>query len=145
VEVGKFTNQEKTLIIRAIAQAESETSGEIRVHASYAKTEADIAAAAKFQFDRLNMANTTSRNAILLYINPILKKFALYGDEGVHQKVGQKFWDELAREVTGAIREKNRTHGVIHAIAQMGHALRTHFPEQVSKMNELSNHPTESD
>jgi uncharacterized membrane protein len=145
VEAGKFTTGEKAQIMEAIAKAESVTSGEIRVHASYSQSESDFLGAAKTQFDRLKMSETKERNAILLYVNPILKKFALYGDQGIHEKVGQAFWESLAKEITHAIRERNRTHGMVHAILKMGDALTAHFPEQVGKKNELSNDPTESE
>ena len=145
VEIGKFTASEKAKIISAIAKAEASTSGEIRIHASYSKTETDVMMAAKAQFDRLRMADTKARNGILLYVNPILKKFAIFGDQGIHEKVGHEFWEQLAKEITHAIRERNRAHGMVHAILRVGDALRTHFPEQAGKANELSNEPTESE
>ena len=145
VEAGKFTSEEKAQILNAIGKAELQTSGEIRIHVSYAKDEADFMVAAKLQFDRLKMAETKERNGILLYVNPTLKRFAIYGDQGIHQKVGQDFWESLAKEVSHAIREHNRTHGMVHAILKMGEALKVHFPEQKAKKNELSNEPTESE
>ena len=56
-------------IVEAIAQAESATSGEIRIFISHRKR-TDALAAAQARFDKLEMRNTHHRNAVLIYIVP---------------------------------------------------------------------------
>ena len=153
VEAGKNVNQhrnkltleEKQKLVEAIHHAELGTTGELRVHFSYSPEEKDILQAAKSHFESLGMHRTTEHNGMLLYINPNLKKFSLYGDEGIHQKVKQDFWDQLSVDVTKAIREKNMIGGVVHALQVMGDALKTHFPARADKTNELSDDVSESD
>jgi uncharacterized membrane protein len=143
----------KKEILQAIARAEAGTTGEIRVHLAYdqlAKPEKsestdgiDSASQglidfAREQFHALDMHQTENRNGILFYINPKLRKFAIYGDEGIHQKVGQEFWSRLALEVSEHIRKEDLTEGIIHAIHAMGLALQEHFPADGKNPNELS-------
>jgi uncharacterized membrane protein len=134
----------KEQLIQAIQAAEKETSGEIRVHLSTAGDEENILDAAKASFGALGMHQTKDRNGILLYFNTKLKKFAVFGDEGIHQKVGQGFWEGLSAEIRRAILEKDLTAAIVHAIQQTGQALKEHFPLQAGDRNELSNDITQS-
>jgi uncharacterized membrane protein len=142
---AKLTLEEKQKLVEAIHHAELGTSGELRVHFSYSPNETDIFKSAKSHFQSLGMHQTTEHNGMLLYINPSLKKFSVFGDEGIHQKVKQDFWDQLSTDVTKAIREKNMVGGVVHALQIMGDALKTHFPARAGKANELPDDVSESD
>ena len=140
----KLSSKQKKLIVAAIETAEQQTNGEIRVHLSYAKNETDVINGAKNQFVKLKMHETKEHNGMLLYVNPKAHKFALFGDEGIHQKVGQAFWDNLTQEVRSNIREKDLVHGIIHAVEKMGVSLKTHFPHSSEHKNELENDVSES-
>jgi len=146
VGIGEFVfgvRIKKKSVIEAIARAEMGTSGEIRVHLSHEKIEKDLVGHARGHFERLGMHQTRFRNGILLYVNPKLRKFAIYGDEGIHKKVGPDFWSGLATRVSKHIREKNLTEGIIHAVEALGAALKEHFPAEGPNSNELSNEITE--
>ena len=134
----------KEQIIEAIQTAEKQTSGEIRVHLSTAGDEDNILEAAKASFASLEMQNTRDRNGILLYFNTKLHKFAVYGDEGIHQKVGQDFWERLSADIRRAIHEKDLTAGIVLAVHHIGQALKDHFPLREGDRNELSNDVTHS-
>ncbi len=141
----KLSIKDKKEISSAIHEAESQTSGEIRVHVSYAKKETNPLQAAQMHFQKMKMHETRSRNAILLYINPRLKKFAFFGDEGIHQKVGQTFWDQLRTNVRQIIRDESVRHGIVHAVGAIGIALKEHFPHiDQEDDNQLSDEVTES-
>ena len=91
------------------------------------------------------MDQTKLRNGVLLYINPRIKKFAIVGDAGIHEKVKQDFWDDLAKNVTQAIQDKDPIHGVVVAVGAIGDALKVHFPRDLGdEKNELSDEVTES-
>jgi uncharacterized membrane protein len=141
----KLSNLQKQHILDSIIQAEKETTGELRIHLSYAKEEGDLLKAAQNHFEKLKMHETHERNGMLLYLNPKLKKLSVFGDVGIHQKVGQDFWDQLIGDVRSAIREKDLTQGIIHAVQRMGHALKEHFPHRDGQTNELPNDVSESD
>ena len=138
----RFTAEQKKKIITAIQNAERKTSGEIHVHLSYAKVEADISASAQNYFQTLKLHESENRNFVLLYLNPSLKKFALYGDASLHEKVGTLFWQSLVHETAAAIRERDLVHGICHAVEKLGHSLKTHFPHlentPINSLNDLS-------
>jgi len=71
-------------IVSAIAEAERKTSGEIRVYISHRRRTDPLAFAQK-RFLELGMAKTRHRNAVLIYLVPLTRRFAIVGDEGIHQ------------------------------------------------------------
>ncbi len=140
----KFNLEDKKQIVEAVHHAELETSGDLRVHVSYAPVEKNVMKSAKYHFALLGMHRTPERNGMLLYINPEAKKFAVFGDKGIHKKVGQEFWDHLSKEVSAAIREKDIVTGIVHAVEKMGHALKTHFPAKSDQKHSLPDDVSES-
>ena len=141
----RLSKSDKQKIALAIHEAELKTSGEIRVHVSYSKSEKTLLALTEKKFYELKMHETSHRNAMLLYLNPRIKKFAIFGDQGIHEKVGQNFWDDLRTSVSKAIQEKNLCHGIIHAVEKMGIALKNHYPHLQDTHSELSDEVSESD
>jgi uncharacterized membrane protein len=123
-------------IVRAIAEAEQKTSGEIRLYVSHQKRE-DVLAAAEQRFVALEMANTRERNAVLLYFAPLANKFAIVGDTGVHEKAGQNFWEEIIQEMSPGLRAGHFTEAIVGAIHHVGEVLARHFPRSPDDQNEL--------
>jgi len=120
----------------AIAAAELLTSGEFRVVVHH-KTVTDPVATARDEFARLKMFRTRERNAVLILVAPESRKFAIYGDEAIHAKCGQPFWDDVTAAMTGFFREGKFTDGLVHAIEHAGQFLAQHFPRQADDKNEL--------
>lgn len=83
------TNAEEQLL-EAIRKAESLTSGEIRVHLEdHCKGDAVIAASSVFR--RLKMDKTVLHNGVLFYLAIADRKFAVYADEGLYNRVPSDF------------------------------------------------------
>lgn len=141
----KLNTNEKNLIIQAIEKAERETSGEIRVHLSYSLHEPDPLLQAQIQFQKLNMHQTAKRNGILLYINPRARKFAVFGDQGINEKLGQHYWVELKDKLKLDILSQGLTSAIVNAVQELGKQLKTHFPFMLNDRNELKNDLSESD
>jgi uncharacterized membrane protein len=120
----------------AIQAAEQRTSGEIRVLISH-RPARDPVAAAQAAFLRLGMQQTKHRNAVLLFVAPWSRTFAVIGDEAVHAKCGDDFWRELAAAMTGYFRRDDFTGGLVHGIARAGELLAAHFPRESGDRNEL--------
>ena len=131
-------------IIDAIAEAESRTSGEIRVHVQ-PKTGDDIRNVAERTFERLGMTKTNLRTGVLLFIASEENRFVILGDVAIHEKVGNAFWNEIAGELSGAFREGKFTEGIVRAIERAGTALAEYFPHQSDDENELTNEVSISD
>jgi len=126
------------LIVRAIAAAERKTSGEIRVFIQRGEI-ADSMAAARARFAKLGMTRTRERNGVLIFVAPRAQKFAVIGDEGVHAKCGDEFWQQLIEAMQTHFKAENFSDAVIHAIAEAGELLARHFPRRPNDRNELPN------
>ncbi len=124
-------------IVTAITKAEEDTSAEIRVFVSQKKTE-DALKQAKAEFHRLGMEKTADRNGILLFIAPESQKFALIGDEGIHAKCGQSFWEEVTAAISTDFRQGDFTKGIVTGVQKTGELLRRHFPRKPGDKNELT-------
>jgi uncharacterized membrane protein len=125
-------------IVRAIAAAEATTSGEIRVFIQRGEV-ADPVVAAREQFERLGMTRTRERNGILIFVAPRAQKFAVIGDQGVHEKCGDLFWQTLTLAMRTHFQAQNFTDAVVHAIQETGQLLAQHFPRRPDDRNELPN------
>jgi uncharacterized membrane protein len=123
-------------IVRAIGDAEQRTSGELRVYVQRGEVE-DPVAAAREQFEKLGMTATRQRNGVLVFVAPRSQKFAVIGDEGIHQRCGDGFWQHLVDAMALHFRSENFTDAVVHAIERTGALLSAHFPRMADDRNEL--------
>lgn len=122
----------------AIAAAERAACGEIRVSVARFFW-GSVRGAAERAFVRLGMTRTKDRNGVLFFIVPSRKKFVVLGDEGIHAKVGQEFWECVARLMSERFREGEFTEGLVAAIEEAGRQLAAHFPYDAAvDVNELS-------
>jgi Predicted membrane protein len=132
-------------IVAAIAAAERETSGEIRVHIQPKATSGDARYVAERTFERLGMTKTALRNGVLLFIASEERSFVILGDKGIDEKVPAGFWDEIAAKLTIRFRNSEFTDGIIEALAAAGEHLKAYFPRSDDDVNELSDEIDVSD
>jgi uncharacterized membrane protein len=133
-----ISENDRKEIIKAIEEAELNTSGEIRVHFE-AKCKEDILDHAAFIFERLEMFKTAQRNAILFYMALDDRKFAVIGDAGIHEKVGDEFWQKVRDEMIPLFKEDKIAAGLVNGIQKAGKELKNYFPYQSNDKNELDN------
>jgi uncharacterized membrane protein len=132
-----FTTEEQSKIVAAIAEAENHTSGEIRVHIEK-KCVGDPVQRAIRVFAELKMHETAERNGILFYLAIDTHAFALVGDEGIHKKVGQEFWEIVRNKSLDEFKHHRMAQGLIHGILECGQQLKKYFPHGgASDKNEL--------
>ena len=124
-------------IVAAVREAESKTSGEIRVFISRKET-SDPLAAAQAEFNRMGMTNTAERNGVLIFVAPRSQKFAILGDKGIHERCGEEFWSQVAEQMAAHFRKSEFTEGIVCAIQKAGTLLTEHFPRRADDKNELS-------
>lgn len=122
-------------VVAAIGDAEKGTSGQVRLFLSHKKTD-DAVAAARAQFERLGMAQTRHRNAILIFVAPRSRAFAVVGDSGIHAKEDGE-WAAIAAALGERFRASDFTGGLRAGIARAGEFLRAHFPADGPRENEL--------
>lgn len=133
-----FTEAEKTGIQQAIADAELNTSGEIRVHID-SRCKGEPKEAAIKMFEKLGMHETQLRNAVLFYLAVDDHKFAILGDQGIDAVVPDDFWDSVRDLMLGHFKSRRFAEGLTKGILMTGEKLKVHFPYQEGDINELSN------
>lgn len=138
--MAKFLSQEQEEhIVEAIQQAEEATSGEIRVHIEKkCKAESPIERAQQV-FSELKMHETELRNGVIVYVAWKDHKVAIWGDNGIHEKVGQSFWEEEVDLLISFFKKEEYETGLSEVILQIGQKLKENFPYQSDDVNELSN------
>jgi len=124
-------------IVGAIKAAEARTSGQIRVYIQRGELEGDPVIAAQKKFQKLGMQATSERNGVLIFVVPRARKFAVIGDEGVHQKCGNEFWQQLVERMRLHFQNENFTDALVEAIEETGKLLARHFPKTSASTNEL--------
>lgn len=139
-----FSDADLEAIAAAVASAERETSGEIRVHLERRlprrRGEApDALARATEVFTRLGMHATAERNGVLVYLAVEDRKLAIAGDAGVHARVGDEYWQRVRDAMVERLRRGEPRDAVLHAVADVGEVLRRFFPRRPDDRDELSN------
>lgn len=124
-------------VAQAVAEAERETSAEIRVHLDH-RCPGDPLTRAVVVFERLGMHRTRHRNAVLIYVAGADKKIAVIGDAGIHERVGEAYWQRLVAATLAHLRDAGPRAGLVEAVRDVGAALRAHFPRRPDDRNELS-------
>lgn len=133
-----FSEDQKQAIQQAIANAELNTSGEIRVHIDD-KCKEDVLDQAANLFHQLKMDATELRNGVLFYLAVDDHKFAILGDKGINEKVPADFWNTVKEEMLTHFKQQQFTEGLCKGIEMAGLKLKAHFPLQSNDTNELSN------
>ncbi len=138
MEVEQFlTNQEEQEVIAVIQEAESNTSGEIRVHLEKSHDREPIARAQELFFE-LGMDKTEFKNGVLFYVAVDDHQFAIIGDEGIDKVVPVDFWGSVKNDVINEFMKGNPKKGLVLGIRHAGEKLKEYFPYNDDDKNELS-------
>ena len=133
-----FTPEEKQHIFEAIQQAEKKTSGEIRVFVESRCMFMDALDRALEIFQHLKMYETKERNAVLEYVAMKNRQLAVFGDEGIHQKVGGEYWNKEVQKMISNFNRDDYAEGISGCVKAIGEALYTYFPyNNATDKNEL--------
>ena len=131
--------EQEQRIVAAIEAAERLTSGEVRVHLND-RCSGNALREAQKAFEKLGMHRTAERNGILFYLALESHQFAVIGDQGIHAKVGQAFWDGIRDAMIPQFKADQWVAALELGIAEAGRALGEHFPHQGTRdRDELSN------
>ncbi len=127
-------------IEEAISHLEQQTSAELRVVVERkAKKCTSALDRANALFDELKMRETGQRNGVLIYLSFKPHYVAVVGDEAIHQKVGDEFWQAVYSSMKSACRQGDFTQAICSGIQQVEAQLAQYFPLQSDDSNELSN------
>jgi len=123
-----FTAEEQQLIIGAIQNAERMTSGEVRVFVESKCSYMDAIDRAAELFFQLEMQKTDDRNAVLLYVAMKDRQLAVFGDEGIHKRVGNEYWNNAVHKMISNFNRENYASGISEVVKDIGEALTKNFP-----------------
>lgn len=123
-----LTASEKRRVSDAVAEAERRTTGVIRVHVIGRSGREDLLALARETFHELGLEKTPGRNAVLILISHLDHRFAIYGDQAIHDRAGSHLWDRAARTLREHFEQRRYAVGVEACVAEVGAELARQFP-----------------
>jgi uncharacterized membrane protein len=133
-----FSEQEQQQIVEAVRHAEQRTSGEVRIFIESRCRFVDALDRAAEIFFNLKMDQTKDRNAVLLYIAIKDRQLAVFGDEGIHRKVGTAYWNNEVNLLLRNFNKEDYADGISECVKDIGEALHQHFPyDKDTDKNEL--------
>jgi uncharacterized membrane protein len=131
-----FTDEEQQRVQQAVADAEKNTSGEIRVCMEKTCSDDPLDRAVKY-FTQLEMHQTKQRNGVLIYVATVDRKFAIIGDAGINKVVPADFWDSTKDEMLNHFKYGNMVEGIVTGVKKAGEQLKKYFPYLLDDENEL--------
>ena len=133
-----FSEKEKEQIVHAIKEAETQTSGEVRLYVESRCSFIDPVDRAVEIFNSLKMEETDLRNAVLIYVAMKDRQLAIYGDSGIHEKTGDEYWKLAVNQMLHHFNKENYAEGINNVIKEIGETLKEHFPfDKDTDKNEL--------
>jgi len=136
-----LTDYQMASLVEAIQTAEDHSTGEIRIHID-SNSEGNNAEIAFGVFKTLCKDKTAERNAVLFHVNFEQHYLTIIGDEGIHGKVSQSFWNKMHDQVTREFSKGNYHDGLKNAVLETGLELTKYFPVTGENPNELPNEIT---
>ncbi len=88
------------------------------------------------------MHETELRNGVLIYFEPNNKSFYILGDQGINDKTGNHFWEDVKTKMSAKFAQKQFVEGIIEAVEHIGQKLAVFFPLGDNDKNELSDEIT---
>jgi uncharacterized membrane protein len=137
-KISFFTEEEKHLVVKAIQHAEKNTSGEVRVYIESKCRWMDAIDRAAELFFTLKMDKTEQRNAVLVYVAMKDRQLAVFGDTGIHERVGDAYWNKVVKEMLAGFNSNAYGESIANCVVQIGQALQREFPySRETDKNEL--------
>jgi len=90
-------------------------------------------------FKKYSLDKTKDSNAVLFLILEKDQQISIYGDEGIHQKVGTNHWELICDQVTAKLKQNEYADAIALGIHLIADSLKEHFPAHEDNVNEVSN------
>ena len=113
-----FNQSQQQEVVSAITTAERCTSGEIRVYVERHCRYVDPLDRAAEVFAALQMEKTAARNGVLVYVALRDRQLALFGDKGIHEKVGDAFWNQQVKAILSHFNRANYSGGIAAVVTE---------------------------
>lgn len=131
-----LTKEQEQHIIEAIAEAEENTTGEIRVHIEHHCNQEPLKRAA-YIFHELGMDETRRKNGVLIYIATEDHKAAVYAGKAIHEQVENHFWNDVLKILIDHFKKDEYEEGLIDAVIEVGKKIKELYPSGGGDLNEL--------
>jgi len=133
-----FSKENQKIIEEAIREAETSTSGEIRLHVENHCSK-NVLDRASEVFSLLEMHQTKERNGVLFYLAIKDKQFAIIGDVGINRKMKDHYWGEIKEHLVSRFKNEEFILGLKEAILMTGIQMKDFFPAISESENQLVN------
>ncbi len=133
-----LTDEEIGRIERKIEAAEKLTSAEFKVIIAK-RAWFGFRKKAMRLFRKYNLDQTKDRNSVLLLILEKDRRILIYGDEGIHRKVGTAHWETIRDKVIENFKQGDFAQGLALGIHMIADSLIEFFPATDNQTNEISN------
>lgn len=133
-----LTADELRRIELKIAAAEMLTSAEFKIiiakHAWFG-----LKKKAQRLFRKYHLHKTEKHNAVLILVIEKDRQLLIYGDEGIHNKVGTAHWEIIRDTMLDNFRQEKFSEGIELGTFLLANSLAEHFPADRNQRNRLSN------
>ena len=133
-----LSDGEQYRVTAKIAAAEKMTSAEIKL-VFIKRCRINIKRKAHKIFKKYNLHKPALRNCVLILVVTADQQFLVYGDQGIHERVGQHFWEDVEYAITTKFRDNKMGDGLSAGIHLIGQKLAHYFPSHIYDENEISN------
>ena len=99
--------------------------------------DARVHEAAFIQFYSSGLFRTRESNGVEIYLSFFERRVVVVGDRGIHEKMGDQYWQNVRDLIIRGMREGDVCGGICAAIETCGKALAEHFPPRPDDVNEL--------
>ena len=125
IDLHRFVD--KARVHEAITATERQTSAPIHVSlAPYFW--GNVRRTAERAFRKRGLERTPNRNGVLFFVVPSRREFAIIGDIGAHEALGQPAWEAVVELMQERFSHDDATGALIVGIDEIGRALGVHFP-----------------
>jgi len=132
-----LSDEQEKKVIDAIARAENQTAGEVRVHIED-HCKGDPLQRADAVFQNLGMNHTERKNGVLIYVASADRKAAIYAGKGIHRQVEENFWSGVLELILNHFKQDDFAGGLVEGIEKVGIKLKELYPHHKDDVNELS-------
>jgi uncharacterized membrane protein len=139
-----LSGAESAELAESVAAAERASCAEVKV-VLVRRCWGDIRRKAARVFRKLGLHRTQQRNCVMILLVLARGEFLIFGDEGIHEKVGQQFWNDVRDDLAERFREGRFGAGLCEAVRRVGEKLARHFPPRADDRNEVPDEPASED
>ncbi len=137
-QTGFLSPEDAERVAATVAKAEQATSAEIKV-VVVRRCWRDIRGKAVRLFRKLKLDQTELRNCVMILVATASREFVIFGDKGIHEKVGQGFWDDVRDKMAMRFAEGHFADGLCAGVEGVGAKLIQFYPTQAGDKNEIPN------